>query len=310
MNLRELTTPIVVYWDLNPQSSVSPHIIQRICRDLVDNRIFILNLWDSSSDDISSESVLILEKLSNENINITLTINHSALRSLNMKDFMPAIKKILIKTESLNELVSITDEMQAKKADTLPIEISFVLSEMSFMNMPDVLRFCLKAGIKDIHFPIQRPKEGKKIFWPDAEKSYWLSEKIKDLQTNSLNMTIHDPFLYKIFHGGINQNELGCQGANTMIYISDNLDVTPCPVLPITLGNLNYATMKEILSSESRYKIRALLTALPKDCEMCKDALQCLGGCRGRAYVIKGSIDYKDPACNEAITTNFIGGCL
>src|SRR4030043_144331 len=71
------------------------------------------------------------------------------------------------------------------------IGISFPVSNQTFENIPDALSLCVKAGTKDIYFPIQRPEEDRKIFWPDTEKRRQVSEKVKSVVTDGLNIIVH-----------------------------------------------------------------------------------------------------------------------
>ena len=82
-----------------------------------------------------------------------------------------------------------------------------------------------------------------------------------------------------------------------MVYISSNLDVMPCPLLPVVLGNLSFTTLEEIFFSESRHKIRKTLSLPPQECKLCSELNKCKGGCRGRSYVLHRSFDKRDPAC-------------
>ena len=296
MNLKELDAPLIVYWDLNPMVPISPQIIRRICDDLLGSGVFILDLWDPSSY-LSAETCIILECLKNENINITLTMHHSVLNARDFTNSLPALRKILIQCHSVEQLPSITAKLQARKTDKPPIGISFVLTETAFESIPDALALCIKTGLKDIHFPIQRLEENRKIFWLDTQRRNLISERIRDISDNQLNITVHDPFLWKLFNPASDRNERGCQGGNTMVYISGNLDVTPCPLLPIVLGNLESTTLTAIFLSDERQQIRRQLSITPEECGKCDELNVCRGGCRGRAYVIHKTFDKRDPAC-------------
>jgi GeoRSP system SPASM domain protein len=103
--------------------------------------------------------------------------------------------------------------------------------------------------------------------------------------------------MWELFHGKENPKEDGCDGAKTMMYISENFDVTPCPIISVSLGNLCTATLKEIFSSEKREQTRKTLSKHPQECRDCKVLNRCKGGCRGRAYVQYGNFDKQDPAC-------------
>jgi GeoRSP system SPASM domain protein len=296
MNLNNLVAPIIVYWDLNPLLHINPNIIQRICNELLSNKVFILNMWDSSPD-LSNECSMILKKLKDEDIYINLTVSYSALIISDLKNFMPALKKILIHTESVDQIASLPEKIQSEKPGKPSVGISYTINGTTYKNIPDILKSCLEAGINTVHFPIQRVSVDQKLFWMDSEKNHWLSEKIKHLKTNGLNIIIHDPFLWKTFNRESSQNNKGCQGGNTMVYISGSLDVTPCPLLPIVFGNLLSENLTEIFSSNKRQQIRKSLSVTPRECENCDKLNECRGGCRGRTYILYKTLDKRDPAC-------------
>jgi GeoRSP system SPASM domain protein len=297
MNLDNIKVPIIVYWDISPLFPINQNDIQRICEELLANKIFVLNILDSSPH-LSRESSMILKKLRDENINITLTLNYSALNILDLKSFMPALKKILIQIESIDQIALISDKIQSKKPETPSIEISYAITETTYKNIPDILKLCIETDINNIHFPIQRVSGEQNVFWLDKEKNRWLSKEIKHLQTNGLNINVHDPFLWEIFNKKINQNKSGCQGGNTMVYISGNLDVTPCPLLPIILGNLKSETLTGVFSADKKQQIRKQLSIPPQECGNCDRVNNCIGGCRGRTYLIYRTLNKRDPACH------------
>jgi len=298
MNLNNLKVPLIVYWDINPLSDITQHAVHSICDGLVRNRIFVINIWDSSPT-IRKETSLILKRLRNENINITLTINNKAVRSLELREFMPALKKILIHYETLEQLTSGLEKIKSYQIEELPVGIAFFVDEETYRNIPDVLKLCLEAGIKDIHIPIQRPKSDQGIFYPDEEITGWLLNEIKDIKKDNLNINVHDPFLWTIFNNGVaTKDTKGCQGANTMVYISGDLDITPCPLLPIVLGNLKSTTLTEIFLSHERQQSLRRLSIPPEECRSCDRLNECSGGCRGRAYILYKTFDKRDPACN------------
>lgn len=297
MNLSNLEVPIIVYWDISPVIDINQQIIHSICADLVKNEIFILYIWDSSYS-LSTTSYRILKKLKNEQINVILTVPYSSLGGFDVKQFVPALEKIFIHYESLDKLVIDFVKIQSYEGKIVPAGIAFSVNENNFRDIPGVLILCLKSGIKDIHFPIQRPKPDRLIFYPDDEIIRWLSNEIEDIKTDDLNINVHDPFLWTVFNKRVTENTKGCQGANTMIYISDDLNTTPCPLLPIVFGNLQKTTLTEVFLSDMRKEIRMRLSKPPNECVNCVKLNNCLGGCRGRAYMIYQTFDKKDPACH------------
>jgi len=296
MNLNKLHTPIIVYWDIDPLSDINPDVVHSICDDLVKNKIFVLSLWDPSPV-LSTISSTILQKLKNAHINITLTVPATALGGFDGKNFMPALKKILIHYENLDQLSSVCAEMKSHQRE-VPIGIAFFLTEANYRSIPDVFKLCLEAGIKDIYFPIQRPKSGQEIFCPHDDITGWFSNEIKNIRTDDLHINIHDPFLWELFHNNVTENTNGCQAANTMVYITGDFTVTPCPLLPIALGDLKHSTLTEVFLSDKRQQIRKRLLTPPHDCLNCERLQGCIGGCRGRAYIKHETFEKKDPACH------------
>jgi GeoRSP system SPASM domain protein len=115
--------------------------------------------------------------------------------------------------------------------------------------------------------------------------------------TAGIELTIHDPFLWRAFNPRVPFPQGGCQAANTMIAISRDGDVYPCPCLPVKLGTIGEATLKEIVASSVKKDFRRKLLAVPADCSECSKIGECRGGCRGRAYVQHGNLDGIDSAC-------------
>jgi GeoRSP system SPASM domain protein len=112
-----------------------------------------------------------------------------------------------------------------------------------------------------------------------------------------LKLIIHDPFLWRVFYPSVAFPDGGCQAANTMLYISREVDVYPCPTLPVIIGNLMRTSLKEIIQSDLKKDVRKMLISAPRGCGDCKELDQCKGGCRGRTYAMKTSLNEPDPSC-------------
>ncbi|MBI4826986.1 MAG: SPASM domain-containing protein [Nitrospirae bacterium] len=286
MNPDNLIDPFIVYWDLRP-SGYSEETILNVCDELIKSKIFVLNLRDISHP-LSAASIGILEKLGETNIKIRLTVKHDAVERPMMEILQKRRVSIFTETDSIVKLRS-TDA-------AVTGSVSFLLNKNNFHDIPDVICFCLKSQVTELEFPIQRA-EDKDIFYPDFENIGRLHDELKSMSFEKLKVTVHDPFLWKAFHDKEQHEGTGCNGANTMIYISPDLDVTPCPLLPLNMGHLGTDTLNEIFSSAKRRQIRKTLLAPPYECRKCAMVDNCIGGCRGRAYVLDDTFDKKDPAC-------------
>jgi GeoRSP system SPASM domain protein len=175
--------------------------------------------------------------------------------------------------------------------------ISFDVSRDNYREIPDIAAFCLEHGINDLVFPIQRLGGTDRPFCFTKKERDELAPKLAGLAYRSLRITIHDPFLWPVFYPEKEYHEGGCQAANSMLYIAPDLTVTPCPAMPLPLGDLRKTTLREIILSDGKRGLRKRLLAPPGECASCGLAAACLGGCRGRALAGPGSLDRRDPAC-------------
>jgi radical SAM protein with 4Fe4S-binding SPASM domain len=84
----------------------------------------------------------------------------------------------------------------------------------------------------------------------------------------------------------------GCIAGMYYCRIYPNGDVTPCPYLPIKLGNVREKTFKEIWFNSSVFNSLRNPNALKGKCRACEYRELC-GGCRARAYGLSSDfIDY------------------
>ncbi len=291
----ELINPFIVYWDIDTSLS-DDIIIDRICDDLLNTKVFVLNLRNISSS-LCSRTIKILNRLKNENIRTVLTVK-GAFFGQSDSDLLKGLefKRVYIEMDSLQMLRSKTGTIGEIVRHGHSAGISICISKENFGHIPEIIKFCLKNRINNIEFSIPRADD-KKIYYPGNNDIMWLSKEIKKIPMDEMDLSIHDPFLWEIILKRANPDNQGCNGAKTMVYISENLDVTPCPVLPVVIGSLNSQSLKEIFLSEKRSDIRKSLSNPPHECEGCSLIATCIGGCRGRTLVLSGSINKKDPAC-------------
>ena len=176
--------------------------------------------------------------------------------------------------------------------------ISFAVNQENWQDLPRVAKFCTEQGFS-LTLPMQRLYGYEPPFMLTAPEHTQLTEMLAKLYYNALRLTIHDPFLWRAFNPATPFPGGGCQAANTMLAISPDGAVYPCPALPLALGNLYTSTLAELLSSKEKKDVRNMLLQTPEACSVCNELGQCRGGCRGRSYVLQGSICCLDPACDK-----------
>ena len=242
----------------------------------------------------------ILEKLKNENISVSLTLSGSALNSSAL-DFLEniKIKGLFIYASSLDELQSFVngrvEEIYTVKSYVLGF--SFNVNSSNYKDLSDVLSFCLKNEINYLVIPMQRLMSENDCFYLSKTEQAELTSKLNSINYEKMQITIHDPFLWRVLYPLKQFPDSGCQAANSMVYISHEGDVYPCPSMPIKLGNLIEENLKDIVLSSKKKDLRSILSSTPKECLDCDELAKCLGGCRGRAHFLSNSFDKPDPAC-------------
>lgn len=297
MSLGELARPITIYWDLTPVPPIAPAYVD-ICPQIVAVKPMQLHLLDCGPV-LDHPCFSILEQLQGTPLAIVLTtvpasISESCLARLHSL----GLRGLLLSASSCADLAAVPAIRDAV-AGRFATGISYQVNQWNWQELPHVVAFCLEQGISSLTLPMQRLYGDEPIFLPAAQEQSWLAENLAKLDYKTLRLTIHDPFLWRAFNPVTPFPGGGCQAANTMLAISPDGTVYPCPTLPLALGNLQTSTLAEILASAAKGDIRAMLRQLPAACAHCEELEQCRGGCRGRSYVLQGSASALDPACNH-----------
>lgn len=296
MNLKELRWPVRIYWDL-PQAPSQPVDYRSICREIIEIKILFLGLRDASST-LGSSCLDILNLLKGKNIAVSLTISDSAASPSLFAGLTDLpVKTLLVDASSLGRVRALVDKIRQYENAGLFSGVSFNIGKDNFREIPDLVSFCINSGIRELVFPIQRLAAGNDYFCINKDERKKLSLKLSGLDCQKTRITIHDPFLWQVFYPGADYHEGGCQAANSMLYISPDYRVYPCPAMAIELGSLHKTTLKEIILSERKKELRRSILSLPEECSGCGEADKCLAGCRGRALAAFGTLNRLDPAC-------------
>lgn len=296
MNLRELTSPIRLYWDITPSAAEIDY--RRICGEIISNKILSLQVTESAPA-LSPALRGILDELRNAPVAVSLTLPRAALDAPAFEHIRKSSVRVLFVGASaaveLGAVLEVRDLLGGKPA----IGVSFSVTRGNFHELPEVLSFCADNKIPNLAFPMQRlVDEGEECFFLTRAERLELAERLGRIERpGGLKIIIHDPFLWRAFYPSVDFPSGGCQAANTMIYISPEADVYPCPSAPMPLGSLLREPLKSIIASDRKKKIRESLLEVPEQCRECADLSQCRGGCRGRVFRLNKSLEGPDPSC-------------
>ncbi len=285
----ELALPITIYWDLAPGTPHDDSLL-RFCDEIMDCRPLMLQLYDPSPQ-LGEGVRSILKRFRETQVAVSLTITSPCLSSLTDTPVDElGVKEILLTFASLVSLGKISG---------LPdVGLSFSVTRDNWRELPDVVSVCRERSFSRLVLPMQRLFNGGEAFLLSRIEQKILEKALAKIGGNDgLRLTIHDPFLWRSFNPGTPFPQGGCQAANTMIAIAPDRGVFPCPTLPERIGTLGLTPLKEIIDSPAKREVRDRILGYPDACSHCLEITECHGGCRGRAYVMHGSFDGIDDAC-------------
>ena len=292
----ELASPITIYWDLPPDPQ-DTDLLQRISADISTCRPLMLQLY-SNAVQPKGGLLFVLKQLRNSPIAISVTIPLSALRNLPDGFFNEkGVRELLLYTNSLADLTEKIDFGKTAALQT-SLGISFSATRANWRQLPEVVSFCRNNGIRRLVLPMQRLYSNEPPFFINRQEQQELAAALAETgAVENLNLTIHDPFLWRAFNPTVPFPQAGCQAANTMIAIAPDGGVYPCPTLPVRLGSINENSLNEIILSPLKKQFRRSLLEPPGECRECCEMAVCRGGCRGRGLSLQGTLDGLDVAC-------------
>jgi len=291
MSLPELATPIRIYWDITPVPD-SPPDHGKIVAEIIDLRILTVDITATGSS-IPPACFGAVDRLAASHIGVTLTISPEALTAAAAHALAAAPPK-----ELLLEVKSIAELNDCPFSPTVA-GVSFPLDNGNWQQIPEVIGCCTTKGLKRLVFPMQRLYHGEIPFHIPKHGLAQTAAALASYRTDpGMRITVHDPFVWRAIFPHTPFPEGRCQAANTMLSIDSSGIVYPCPVMPVSLGDLKNATLKAIAKGRAKKELRAQLLRLPHECTDCASAEACKGGCRGRGERVFGTWDGIDPGCS------------
>jgi GeoRSP system SPASM domain protein len=294
----ELKTPIRIYWDLAPAAD-APRDYRAIASEIVASRVLALDLA-CDREALDGELWQVLEVLQGQWVAVTLTVPASLLSApVRERLSRTSVKSLLAASSSLTELRALPADFWGAAP---PVGIRFSVTDDNYLQIAELFDFCGERGVKRLVLPIQRALPGVAPFQLTPERSRELAARLSHCEIPAkLQLSVHDPFIWKAIYPQLPFPEGGCQAANSMIYIAPDATVYPCPIMPYRLGALGSDTLGEILASEEKKRLRKILVAPPAQCESCPEVAHCLGGCRGRGYLPDRDWDAADRCCGYPV---------
>ena len=187
---------------------------------------------------------------------------------------------------------------KALRKNNVLVQVNTTLTQQNYDQIDNIMSLAEEIGVENFHLFFLVPTgRGSKL-------TDITPQKYEDMISNTLaKVTKHKlnvrpscaPQFMRIAKGmGLDMRQWvrGCMAGLYYCRIYPNGDVTPCPYLPVKLGNVKEKTFKEIWFNSPIFKALRDPNALKGKCGKCDYRTLC-GGCRARAYGLSSDfIDY------------------
>jgi GeoRSP system SPASM domain protein len=289
----ELASPIRLYWDLAPGQPAGEDV-ERLCADIIAARFLSIHLRDHG-EQLSPAVLQALSFLTDPARAVLLSAQLSAIEA---REVLPSgIRQLIVMVASRSDISRVAQLKHRFARQELGISLQ--VPGIDLADVPALIAAAVAEGIKQIHFPMQRLTSGESCWVPSTDSLATLTAAMQQHPlADTPHLTIHDPFLWRAFHPALPFPDGGCQAANTMLYIAAGGEVYPCPLVPVSLGNVQETDLTAIARGEAKQRMRALIRQIPHLCGTCAELSTCHAGCRGRAFVLEGWTSH-DPACGR-----------
>jgi radical SAM protein with 4Fe4S-binding SPASM domain len=175
------------------------------------------------------------------------------------------------------------------KRNNIDVQINTTITQQNYSEVDDIMTLAKKLGVKDFHaFFLVPTGRGRKL---EDISPVMYERMIKGILEKGTKYTLNvKPTCAPQFMRIAKQMGLklkhktrGCIAGLSYCRIYPTGEVTPCPYLPIKLGNIRKRLFKDIWLNSEILKTLRDFNKLKGKCGICEYRNIC-GGCRARAY--------------------------
>jgi radical SAM protein with 4Fe4S-binding SPASM domain len=188
--------------------------------------------------------------------------------------------------------------IRALRENGVLVQVNTTVTQQNYDQIDDIMLLAEKLGVENFHLFFLVPTgRGTKIAdISPAKYEGMIKATFAKASRHRLNVrpSCAPQFMRIAKDVGLDMRQWirGCIAGLYYCRVYPNGDITPCPYLPIKLGNVREKTFKEIWLNSGMFKNLRDFNALKGKCGVCEYRALC-GGCRARAYGLSSDfIDY------------------
>ncbi len=191
-----------------------------------------------------------------------------------------------------------TEAITALRQNGILVQVNMTVTQQNHEEIDEIMSLAEKLGVENFHlfFLVPTGRGTKVTDISPAMYESMIKSAFAKTRKHKLNVrpSCAPQFMRIAKDMGLDMRQWirGCLAGLHYCRVYPNGDITPCPYLPLKLGNIREQSFSEIWFGSEVFKNLRDPTALKGKCGACEHRNLC-GGCRARAYGLSSDfIDY------------------